>query len=213
MYICNCFLFVVWNAFARDFLAESSCTVPAQHKTHQPCLAFSIVCLYATVTFFCGTAVPYRSISENRVSTSEIREMGRRGRAVKVFPSMREFRKRKGLPLFFFLLSALPLSRCARHAFSRTLWAGTARENSGKWISRNIPRRRAGPLQMKDTLFLLVSFRNAREKSWLRNHNLLFSFLIVLNTANFSPRGYLKLPADFSARHFATQSIDRYFYF
>ena len=85
MYICNCFLFVVWNAFARDFLAESSLshahgTVPAQHKTHQPCLAFSIVCLYATVTFFCGTAVPYRSISENRVSTSEIREMGRRGR-------------------------------------------------------------------------------------------------------------------------------------
>ena len=111
--------------------------------------------------FFCGTAVPYRSISENRVSTSEIREMGRRGRAVKVFPSMREFRKRKGLPLFFFLLSALPLSCCARHAFSRTLWAGTARENSGKWISRNIPRRRAGPLQMKDTLFLLLSSRNA----------------------------------------------------
>ena len=68
--------------------------------------------------------------------------------AVKVFPSLREFRKRF---LCFFSLFPPSPSSCAVHAFSRTLWAGPANgENGGKWISRNIPRRR----EMKDTLFL-----------------------------------------------------------
>ena len=60
---------------------------------------------------------------------------GERGWAVKVFPSMREFRKGKGLPLFFLLPSALPPSLPPSRAVPDTHLAGhNGRDPSEKTV-------------------------------------------------------------------------------